>query len=176
MWGPADVMDTNGEALRTIPPNRLWRLLHEDGIPPEGWPAAQPAWMVDDLCRLIEANADACATWNTRTPLLLNPIFDGSVAVGGADADLIVAGTLLDIKTTLNPRISRAMLWQVLGYALLDWDDRYGIRRVGLHLPRQAVTLDWSVDRLAETLECSDWGTARQRFRQMLEGEQRTGA
>lgn len=169
-WGPADKMDTNGEALSTSPPNRLWRLLHEDGITPEGWPAAQPAWMVDDLCRLIDANAGAYAAWNTQVPLLLNPTFDGSVAVGGADADLVAAGTLLDIKATTEPKISRAMLWQVLGYALLDWDDRYSIRRVGLHLPRQAVTLDWSVGGLAETLGCSDWNAARQRFRQMLEG------
>lgn len=51
----------------------------------------------------------------------LNPTFGrGSSLVGGADADLIIDNTLIDIKVTKNLRLDRKHINQVLGYYLLS--------------------------------------------------------
>ena len=57
----------------------------------------------------------------TSTKLcLVNPTFGAaSVLVGGADADLVIDDTLIDIKTTKNLVLDRKMLDQVLGYYVL---------------------------------------------------------
>ena len=79
-------------------------------------------------------------------PYSLNPTFDGSLGVGGADADMIVNGSLIDIKTTVQPKIDSDWIWQALGYALLDYSDHYGINGIGLHLARQGLLLEWSLE------------------------------
>lgn len=51
----------------------------------------------------------------------LNPTFGaGSGLVGGADADLIIDNTLIDIKVTKNLKLDRNHINQVLGYYLLS--------------------------------------------------------
>ncbi|MFD4318976.1 hypothetical protein [Streptomyces sp. NPDC058548] len=74
------------------------------------------------------------------------PTFAGSHHVGGADADYIAGGHLIDCKATIHPqRLGRAELYQLAGYLLLDYDDVYGIDRVGLYLARQGRLVDWEV-------------------------------
>ncbi len=59
---------------------------------------------------------------------MLNPTFgDGSVLVGGADADLIVDDTLIDIKTVQKLSVTRDHLNQLIGYYLLSIVDRNGL-------------------------------------------------
>lgn len=74
-----------------------------------------------------------------------NPTFAGSLAVGGADADLVVDDTLLELKTTktLDGATLRSALLQLLGYALLDYDDHLGIRQVGVYFARQEYVRVW---------------------------------
>jgi hypothetical protein len=51
---------------------------------------------------------------------LLNPTFGaGSLLVGGADADLVIDKTLIDIKTTKKFSLDRPYLNQVIGYYIL---------------------------------------------------------
>lgn len=51
---------------------------------------------------------------------ILNPTFGfASGIVGGADADIYIDNTLIDIKTTKNPDFSKSHLYQLLGYVLL---------------------------------------------------------
>jgi len=51
----------------------------------------------------------------------LNPTFGaGSSLVGGADADLIIDNTLIDIKVTQNLKLDRNHINQVLGYYVLS--------------------------------------------------------
>lgn len=76
-------------------------------------------------------------------PAVLNPTFDRSVDLGGADADLIVDGCPIDIKTSVNPRPRVIDFYQVLGYVLADTSDRYRISSVGLYLARQPELLRW---------------------------------
>jgi len=50
-----------------------------------------------------------------------NPHFGiGSILVGGADADLIIDNTLIDIKSTKNLELERRDLNQILGYYILS--------------------------------------------------------
>jgi hypothetical protein len=113
-------------------------------LPPQIW--------IDDLCALSTAFAgDYPALADGR--VILNPTFAGSIEIGGADADLIVDGCLLDVKTTVDPKFTRTrVLYQLLGYALLDYDDRYEIDAVGVYLSRQALLLRWPLQPLLEQL------------------------
>ena len=105
---------------------------------------------ISDLTRLSWAFYDG---FNYLLPLdrVLNPEFDGSEDVGGADADLIVDGTLIDIKTTVEQRIRSEWIWQSLGYALLDYSDRYRIDAIGLYVARQGIFFKWD---LRDAIRC----------------------
>lgn len=85
-------------------------------------------------------------------PAIQNPTFALSRAIGGADADLVLDGCLLEIKTTVKPGLNPEWFRQLLGYVLLDTDDAYGIRRIGLLLPRQAVLVSWPLDELLDAM------------------------
>lgn len=113
-------------------------------LPPQIW--------IDDLCALSRAFAGQYSKLASGR-VVLNPTFAGSTEIGGADADLIVDGCLLDVKTTVDPKFTRTrVLYQLLGYALLDYDDRYGIDAVGVYLSRQSLLLRWPLVRLWQTL------------------------
>jgi hypothetical protein len=74
-----------------------------------------------------------------------NPVFAGSRAIGGADADFIIEGTIFELKTTKSfgaPAIRKALL-QLLRYCLLDYDDQHDIRQVGLYFSRQGWVTAW---------------------------------
>lgn len=50
----------------------------------------------------------------------LNPTFGAfSEVVGGADADLVLGGALIEIKTTWKPHLDRSFLRQLAGYYML---------------------------------------------------------
>jgi hypothetical protein len=78
---------------------------------------------------------------------ICGPTFQGSKNIGGADADFILGGLLLDCKATIQPRrLGRDEIYQLAGYLLLDYDDWYGIDGVGLYLSRQGALIAWNVD------------------------------
>ena len=55
-----------------------------------------------------------------RAPLSLNPEFgNASDLVGGADADIVADGDLIEIKTVKSPSFKRRYFDQLVGYALL---------------------------------------------------------
>lgn len=105
------------------------------------------AQMHRSLTPLLEEWDEAISHGVRYTP---NPSFLGSVAVGGADADLAISDLLVDFKTReeiTNPWL-RDSLFQLLGYTLLDLDDSLGIRRVAILLPRQPYIAIWTLDDL----------------------------
>ncbi len=85
------------------------------------------------------------------------PGFDGSGYLG-ADADLVVAGLLVDFKAGCGgkPRRdgTRAMslagtdVYQLLGYALMDFSDRYALRAVGIYAVRFGCLVQWPLAEL----------------------------
>lgn len=106
------------------------------------------------------------------TSIVLNPFFgEASSQLGGADADLILDGRLIDIKTKKKAEIARVDLWQLLGYALADVDDVYGIEEVGLYFSRHGVQVAWSLDALMEFMAGvpHDRIEVRHQFRAMLD-------
>jgi hypothetical protein len=99
------------------------------------------AW-VDDLRALSYLFYDKYS-YLLSLPFILNPTFMGSGDVGGADADLIVNGCLIDIKTTIGPKIDAKHLRQLVGYVLLDYDDARHIDSVGIYMARQGELFTW---------------------------------
>jgi hypothetical protein len=124
--------------LRPRPPQSAQELLD----------IANPVW-VDDLRALSWAFYDDQHELLTR-PATLNPTFFASSLVGGADADLIVDGCLIDIKTTLRPFYGSDALYQLLGYVLLDTRDLHRINAVAVYLSRQRTLVRWELTDLLE--------------------------
>lgn len=109
-------------------------------IPEGGW--------VEDLCSLSWAFHDNFEhLFLTRRKARLNPTFDGSKDIGGADADLILGGCLVDFKAVLHPDLER-YLYQLLGYTLLDYGDKHKIRELAVYLARHATMLKWPLEEL----------------------------
>ena len=99
---------------------------------------------------LSELLADWSRAAAEGLPYQPNQAFLAGLAVGGADGDLVIGDLLLDLKArekVTNPWL-RGALFQLLGYALLDINDLYGVRRVGIMLPRQIHFQTWSLDEL----------------------------
>lgn len=125
---------------------------------------------IDDLYRLSRSFYSLF-----KVPILkkakANAKFDGGVDVGGAAADLILDGCLIDVKVTGRPKLKNTMLYQLLGYALLDYSDLYEIREVGIYFARQEKLLKWSVDDLVSMMASGDTpalGDLREHFRAHL--------
>lgn len=86
-----------------------------------------------------------------KTPLKLGPTFAGSRQCP-ADADLIAAGTLIDLKCTVGKKnsagdnyiaLDRHVIHQLIAYALFDYVDEYEIDTVGLYSARFGHFARW---------------------------------
>lgn len=101
----------------------------------------------------------------------LNPTFDGSEDIGGADADFILGDVLIDIKTSIKPAINANYLWQLLGYVLLDYSDCYHIDSIGLYMSRQGSLFQWSLEEAVAILspgKPKSIAEMRKQFRQLM--------
>lgn len=117
-------------------------------------------------------------------PFDLGPTFAGS-AFCKADADLIASGCLLDLKTRIGERNARTKrchddlrnvdVYQMLGYALFDLDDEYGITRLGIYSSRYGHLTRWGIVDFIERIACRsvDIEEERARIRYLLSGETR---
>jgi hypothetical protein len=112
--------------------------------------AAVPADAVEDLVAQTEIASGALHKPRAACPpaqVHAGPDFAGSPDVGGADADLIVGGLLIDIKGTAAPsRLRKPEFYQLLGYVLLDYDDEYRIDRLGFYLSRFGRLITWPLE------------------------------
>ena len=102
---------------------------------------------IKDLQSLIEI-AQNSGHFQPDRAVVLNPTFSKCPKdVGKADADLIIDGTLIDIKTTRHLRLTQAMYSQLLGYhALSKLDGRFGIDRAGIYFARYGILKVFSLD------------------------------
>jgi hypothetical protein len=103
----------------------------------------------------------------------LGPVFTGS-ALMNADADLIAAGLLLDLKTAAaRPSLGVKDMCQLIGYALLDFDDEYQITDVGLFAARYAYLATWDLSSLLAELAGRPVSLRSERaeFRSLLSGQ-----
>jgi hypothetical protein len=144
-----------------------------------------------DVARVAPRVAADLVDLRAARRTVCGPVFALSAQVGGADADVICGDLLLDFKATSTTSIvGRCELWQLVGYALADADDHYGIRKVGVaalrwrrrwtigiddlleRLAGQPVTLDQARDEFAAALRRL---AARGRWRRGLAQRSRPG-
>jgi len=109
----------------------------------------------------------------------LGPTFTGS-ALLNADADLIAAGLLLEVKTSQGPKrpdgtrraaLTKLDLLQLIGYALLDFDDDYQITELGIFVARYAYLATWPLAALLSEMagQQVNLPATRDAFRQLLQ-------
>jgi hypothetical protein len=105
-------------------------------------------------------------------PLHLGPTFAGSLDVGGADADAIVGGLLVEVKVQLGYRsrdgrrrcsLEQRTIFELLGYLLLDYDDAYQVNTLGMYAARWRYLATWPVDYLLGVLAGHPVDLARER-------------
>jgi hypothetical protein len=118
---------------------------------------AVPGYVIDDIGQQMAlADTNTSFGWFRKLPrqkIVTGPAFAGSTDIGGADADFILGGLLLDCKATITPRkLGANEINQLAGYLLLDYDDEFGISRVGLYLSRQGAGIAWDVPKFLELL------------------------
>ena len=113
-----------------------------------------PPLMLEDIFRLRIVNQRQIKHWRLRMRhgafFISNPSFSGDFLVGGADGDWFIDDTLFDfkVKDTITAPWVRKVLMQLLGYLILDLDNDYQARRVGIWLPRQATVRTWEIEEL----------------------------
>ena len=111
---------------------------------------AVPAYAVADMSAVVKlADASLAEVRDTCPPERIHagPVLVGSTDVGGADVDLIADDLLLEIKSTATPSmLGKRDFYQVLGYLMLDYEDRYGVRRLGFYLSRFGRLVIWTVE------------------------------
>ncbi len=126
---------------------------------------------IDDLGALFTQFFDRYASLLSK-PSILNPIFAGSLDIGGADADIIVEGCLIDMKTSVSSQIKAEYLYQLAGYLLLDYDDHYSIDSVGIYMARQGLLFHWPVSEFVSELtgdNTHSLASLRQEFRALFQ-------
>jgi len=115
-----------------------------------------------DLQNLFRTLKDSQLIAEIRAASMIsaNPHFGaGSTLVNGADADIVIDGTLIDVKTTKYLKLSYEYLYQLFGYYILSiHDDIYtenqdecfrhesGIERIGIYFSRHGYLVTISID------------------------------
>lgn len=159
----------------------LREYLVEEDVDVDGLLAATPPAAMrelDELGRLAEARLLPVLAG----PFHLGPTFAGS-AYCKADADVIASGCLLDLKTRVGaPNRSSGLrhddlrnvdVFQMLGYALFDFDDQYGITRLGMYSSRYGHMTTWDLEEFMERIACRpvDVEAERQKVKFLLTGQ-----
>jgi hypothetical protein len=100
---------------------------------------------------------------------VLGAEFAGS-ALMKSDADVIAAGLLLDLKTASKLSLGVTTMLQVIGYALLDFDDAYQLTEVGIFSARYGYLATWGLASLLDELAARgvNLRSSRDEFRLLL--------
>lgn len=111
-----------------------------------------------DVARLLPALTDSLqllvGSSLTTGMVHLNPTFEGSSLVGGADAQLITGSVLWDVRTTCKTApFSIENLYQQIAYLILDYDNEYKIDTIAWFYPRQSCLLTYPIANLPFDLE-----------------------
>lgn len=135
----------------------------------EALAVVDPAW-VADVTAVSQRAARALGPLAGATPAVRGPSFAGSRAAGGADGDLILGRVLVEVKTSRLSELRKRDVQQVMAYALLDWEDEYGLEEVALLSARHGVLVRWPLRQLVGDASRStvDLEAARARLREAL--------
>lgn len=109
---------------------------------------------INDLKNLISIVNDSL--FKSKKFCTLNPNFgEASLLVGGADADMIIGDTLIDIKTIKNLKFERAHYDQLIGYYILSKIGHVNgmdgkIKKIGIYFSRYGVLHTISTSQIDE--------------------------
>jgi hypothetical protein len=103
-----------------------------------------------DVLTLTEAVRGTHALALCGQPFVSGPVF-GSESVG-ADGDLLLGSTLIDVKTSNERGLRASLIYQLVGYLLLDEDDTHEIASLGYYKARAPALLTWPADELLQML------------------------
>lgn len=106
--------------------------------------------------------------FKSKSVCALNPTFgDASILVNGADADIFIDETLIDIKTVKNIAITSEYMFQLIGYFLLSKLDKidevpkkYTIKNVGIYFSRYGELITFPVEQLLEMKKLDEFKKA----------------
>ena len=107
------------------------------------------------------------------TRYVSNPEFADMPDVVVGDGDWIIGDTLIDCKTAVELGVSklRDYLYQLIGYVLMDGDDKLRIRKVAIWLPRYGLLPTWSLSNLFSADAETELSKLRAGFRDALHGK-----
>jgi hypothetical protein len=105
-----------------------------------------------DLEALARATVEDHVHLRDYQALYLGPTFAQSVALGGADADVIADGVLIELKSARGQIVGRTEAWQLLGYLFADTDDRYEIKACSVLALRRRRSSTWTAQELIDAL------------------------
>ena len=95
---------------------------------------------------------------------LLNPTFCGESIVGGADADLVIDNSLIDVKTTKDLRLSRDNFNQLIGYYILykiaginQYGEDLEIKRLGVYSSRYGALFTLPTDTILKSVDIEEF-------------------
>ena len=121
--------------------------------------AAVPAPWVADISAVARLAEDALESLADPSARVRVPM-PGCAAFGGAEADLIASGTLVDLSATASSKARARDLEQLVVLALLDADDTLGLTDVAVAPLRFGALVQWDLDGLLSELAGSDVGLA----------------
>ena len=123
-----------------------WFLEAEQMTPEQLVESIPDAW-ANDIIQMVKKLEFA---FSDRMPkhIVSNPVLGCSDLKIGADGDLLLDDCLIDIKATVNAKVSQAMLHQVVCYTLLDREDRFAIQKTGFYMARQGALIVWPLPEL----------------------------
>ena len=137
--------------------------------------ASIPPAMLADVSNLRAANQAQVEQWRTMNrrgaSYTENPHFTGAYLVGGADGDWFIDDTLFDckVKDTITAPWVRKVLMQLLGYLILDLDNDYQAKCIGIWLPRQATVRTWEIEEILGSDASTILAKARVDVERMME-------
>jgi len=118
---------------------------------------------VKELRSLI--NATNLEQFTSATRCLLNPSFgEGSIIIGGADADLLIDDMLIDVKTSATLRVRVEDWRQLICYAALNKHFPIGgekrpkaIRHIGIYFARYNYLVSWPLRKVVDSTNFSSF-------------------
>jgi hypothetical protein len=111
---------------------------------------------IDDLRRLFSLIDPML--FKAHTTCVLNPTFgSASTLVGGADADVFLDGTLIEVKTVAKLSVERQYLNELVGYYILaqiggiqELGPHRQIQQLGIYFSRYAELVTYRIDQIVE--------------------------
>jgi hypothetical protein len=117
-----------------------------------------PSYVVSDLqvqIRLAGKALGGLRDATSESECRGGPTFAGGRSVGGADADLLIGRSLLEIKSISRPEfLSDQAIWQLVGYAILDFTDVHRISELGFYMSRIGWLRSWNIEEFLSLLGC----------------------